>query len=240
MIKFMRSAVVVVACLFAGVGAWGAEVTVLGPHPYASELFGNDDVSPKYPGGDAPTVQLFIPANVADDAGTPDEDETVDHTGSAEITFRLHGGAVFNANVTALMFDSDGPPPANCGEEPSADGCAEPVVAPGGVASIVSGGRKGDSSITIKVEEAEADTSDSENNTTMRDMGDGTEGGVIKPSPLPCQGSRDCLVSVVPTPRSPRSTFGSPPRQGSSVAPLRTVSSSRRFPVPTRLFGLRR
>ena len=43
---------VVVACLFAGVGAWGAEVTVLGPHPYASELFGNDDVSPKYPGDD--------------------------------------------------------------------------------------------------------------------------------------------------------------------------------------------
>ena len=159
-------------------GGWrlGGEVTVLGPHPYASELFGNDDVSPKYPGDDAPTVQLFIPANVADN-GT-DEDETVDHTGSAEITFRLHGGAVFNANVTALMFDSDGPPPANCGEEPSADGCAEPVVAPGGVASIVSGGRKGDSSITIKVEEAEADTSDSENNNTMRDMGNGADGTV--------------------------------------------------------------
>ena len=164
----------VVACLFAGVGAWGAEVTVLGPHPYASELFGNDDVSPKYPGGDAPTVQLFIPANT----------ETVDHTGSVEITFRLHGGAVFNANVTALMFDSDGPSKNGpgqsgaaaesvCAPDDSDDlGCAKPVVAPGGVASIVSGGRKTNDWITIKVEATDVDTEDGgATDTTIRDMG---------------------------------------------------------------------
>ena len=180
---------VVVACLFAGVGAWGAKVEVLGPHPYASELFGNDDVSPKYPGDVAPTVRLFIPANVADNADT-DEDETVDHTGSVEITFRLHGGAVFNANVTALMFDRDGPPKNGAGQtgteaenvcnaEGGTDvGCDDPVVASGGVASIVSGGRKDNDWITIKIEPTDTNTTDtgSEAVTGERDMGRGTDG----------------------------------------------------------------
>ena len=137
-----------VACLFAGVGAWGATVTVSPTPTYASELFGEGHASPVYPADiDAdmadnqdgtPVVMLTIPANVTADADTPG----VDHNGSAEITFSVHGGT-FDANVTGLMWDPDG------------DGATTAdVAAPGDVASIISGGRKGDTSITIKIEEA--------------------------------------------------------------------------------------
>ncbi len=148
MIKFMRSAVVVVACLFAGVGAWGAKVTV-SPNPtYASELFGPGHDSPVYPDDMTPVVTLFFPANVEGVADNPDTDANefvarVNHDGASIITFELLG-AVFDGNVTGLMFDT------NASETDTADA----VAAPGSVASIMSGGRKGDSEIVIKVEEA--------------------------------------------------------------------------------------
>ena len=113
-----------------------------------------------------------------------------DHTGSAEITFTLHG-AVFDANVTALMFDRDGPAKngasqsgveaANiCTDNGGTDvGCDEAVVAAGTVASIVSGGRKGDASITIEVAAATVQTDDAGTGAAVvqqRDMGFDTEG----------------------------------------------------------------
>ena len=140
----------VVACV-AGLGAWGAaKVTVSnGDTIYASELFGTGHSSPVYPTGMTPMVVLAIPANVAPVADNPDtaDDETVkevNHSGSVEVTFSLTGGAVFNSNITGLMWDN------NTGDTTAA------VAAPGAVASIKSGGRKGDSSITIMVEEGAA------------------------------------------------------------------------------------
>jgi hypothetical protein len=153
MIKFMRSAVVVVACLFAGVGAWGAKVAV-GPNPvYASELFGEGHAAISYPEGMNPVVTLTIPGNYdARDAAGADTDDTADdrdactafsHNGSVEVTFTLLAGA-FDANVTGLMWDANA----------AAANTADPVAAPATVATIESGGRKGDNSITIKIEEA--------------------------------------------------------------------------------------
>ena len=158
---------VVVACLFAGVGAWGAKVTV-SPNPtYASELFGAGHASPEYPAdinpqmdGDqdgTPVVTLMIPGNYnaraavgadTDDA-TDDRDACTaqNHNGSAEVTFTLLAGT-FDGNVTGLMWD---PNTTDTGDT------SGPVAAPASVASIVSGGRKGDSSITIKIEEATED-----------------------------------------------------------------------------------
>ena len=155
-----------VACV-AGVGAWGAMVTVKAGPAYASELFGENHPSPKYPQGMEPMVTLTIPANVLDDAATTDVDETQNHNGSAEITFTLHG-AVFDASVTALMFDVDGPPMQGpdggtdadilCDTDTSDLGCTDPVVAQGDIASIVSGGIKGGNTLTIKVEATSTDT----------------------------------------------------------------------------------
>ena len=149
MIKFMRSAVVVVACLFAGVGAWGegAKVTVADQPTYASELFGPGHDSPVYPDDMTPVVTLHFPANVEGKEANPGTGTEfvarVNHTGAAEITFELIG-AVFDADVAGLMYD------ANVSE----NNTVEAVAAPGVVASIVSGGRKGDSELVIKVEEA--------------------------------------------------------------------------------------
>ena len=133
----------VVACLFAGVGAWGASVTV-GPNPvYASELFGEGHTAIKYPTDinpnmdgnqdGTPIVKLTIPANVPD--GT-------NHNGSARITFKLSTGT-FMSNITGLMWN--------------AGGDAEDTAAPGTVATIVSGGRAGENEIVIEVKEAGAD-----------------------------------------------------------------------------------
>ena len=140
-----------VACLFAGVGAWGAKVTVSnGTTVYASELFGPGHGSPMYPKDKEPMAVLTIPANA--DAVEADADTdtaakpAVDHSGSVEITFTLTHGATFNANVAGLMWDQDGGGDTNDFEP-----------ADGAVASIKSGGRKGDSSITITVEEADED-----------------------------------------------------------------------------------
>ncbi len=158
MIKFMRSAVVVVACLFAGVGAWGAMVTV-GPVPvYASELFGPGHGSPEYPADinaemegnqdGTPVVTLTIPKNLdarpASTSPVHDACPAVDHSGAAEVTFTLVSGT-FDANVSGLMWDPVVEAPA------VGDGLR---TAPASVASITSGGRKGDNSITIKIEEA--------------------------------------------------------------------------------------
>ena len=139
-----------VACLFAGVGAWGAAVSVTNNNTiYASELFGEDHPSPVYPDEKTPMVVLTIPQDLADraqvvDAGTPansrDACSAQGHGGEADITFMLSGGAMFNSNVAGLMWDPDGAGPLE----------ARP--APGTVASIKEGGRKGNSSITITVE----------------------------------------------------------------------------------------
>ena len=148
-----KHADVVVACLFAGIGAWGAKVTVADQPTYASELFGPGHDSPVYPEGMTPVVTLFFPANVegtADDLTTEDTNEfvaRVNHTGAAEITFELIG-AVFDADVTGLMYDAD----------VSEGNTDEAVAATGVVASIVSGGRKGESELVIKVEEASSTT----------------------------------------------------------------------------------
>ena len=126
---------VVVACLFAGVGAWGAKVVVAPVTTYASELFGDNHGSPEYKKGNdgssmAPMVVLTIPGDGK-------------HDGSAEIEFVLDNGAVFNSNISGLMWK------ANAGD---AGSVFEP--APGAIVSIVDGGRAGESSIKIKVEEA--------------------------------------------------------------------------------------
>ena len=144
---------VVVACLFAGVGAW-AQVTVgVSPvHTYASELFGPDHAAIKYPANMTPKVVLTIPPNLAAVAAREASGDTpacaavpaVEYSGEAEVTFTLLGGAMFDANVAGLMYDVG-----------SAD--STEVTATGAVASIVSGGRKDDSSITIKIEAAAGD-----------------------------------------------------------------------------------
>ena len=141
----------VVACLFAGVGAWGAKVTVSnGGTIYASELFGPGHGSPMYPTGKAPMAVLTIPANEAAEGDNP----AVDHSGSVEVTFTLTHGAKFNSNVSGLVWDEDtsldGDDDGNAMDD-------DYVAAPGTVASIKSGGRKGDTSITITLEAAGAD-----------------------------------------------------------------------------------
>ena len=148
---------VVVACLFAGVGAWGAKVTV-GPNPtYASELFGAGHAAISYPEGMTPVVTVTIPGNyqarAAAGADTPadatdDRDACTarDHNGSAEITVTLLAGT-FDGNVTGLMWDPVAGVVANTP-------ASEPVAAPASVATIESGGRKGDNSITIEIKEA--------------------------------------------------------------------------------------
>ncbi len=143
----IKHAPVVVACLFAGVGAWGAEVEVKAGPAYASELFGEDRLSPKYPTGMEPMVTLTIPGNLDafDAVEGPPAVAAIPariHNGSVEVEFKLHG-AMFDANVTGLMYN--------------ASTTADPqvvIAAPASVASIVSGGRKGDDWITIKIEEA--------------------------------------------------------------------------------------
>ena len=163
---------------------------------------------PEYPDNMNPVVTLTIPGNMADDPETTGKNEHRNHNGSVEVTFSLLG-AVLDANVTQLMFDVDGPPtqaatggedylcvnPADTTQTDSADtGCTDPVAAPGTIASIVSGGRKGDSSITILVEPADEDTEDNADALTERDSGVGTTGRTqtisfnLPPAGEPCLG----------------------------------------------------
>ena len=160
---------VVVACLFAGVGAWGAGVSVTnGGTIYASELFGEGHSSPAYPDGATPMVVLTIPQDLTNrvavgaDTVDPADDRNAceagphNHNGEAEITFALSGGAVFDGNVSGLMWDPDG-------------GATEAIAmrpAPGTVASIKEGGRKGDSSITITIEPATNTSPPADGDTT--------------------------------------------------------------------------
>ena len=145
----------VVACLFAGVGAWGAKVTVdNGATTYASELFGEGHSSPVYPTGATPKVVITIPQALAaraaaganTDATDDDRDACAaqDYRGEADITFTLTGGAVFDANISSLMFDpitsGDNNTPAN--------------TATGDAVTIKDGGRKGDSFITLTIQAA--------------------------------------------------------------------------------------
>ena len=144
----------VVACLFAGVGAWGAKVTV-SPNPtYASELFGAGHAAITYPDGMTPMVVLTIPqdapARAAAGADTPDDTTddisacpALDHSGSAQVTFTLLAGT-FDGNVSGLMWDPNA----------AAANTTAAVPAPAAIATIESGGRKGDNSITIEVKEA--------------------------------------------------------------------------------------
>ena len=157
----------VVACLFAGIGAWGAKVTVADQPTYASELFGPGHDSPVYPEGMTPRVTLLLPGNlnaVANDPQT-EADETMparNHSGAVEVTFDLIGGT-FDAAVTGLMFDND------------AGGDNAAVPAPAAVASIVSGGGKDDRSITIRVEEADQTANNNEGrNGAFTDRSPGT------------------------------------------------------------------
>ena len=187
-----KHAVVVVACV-AGFGAWGAASVSVSPNPtYASELFGEGHSTLKYPADMTPVVTLTIPSNTA--ATTTAKAKS--YTGAAEVTFSLLG-AEFAGNITSLMFDRDGPetqavtggnPAVLCSTNvadgtpatnaDTADtGCTAPVVAAGTVASIVDGGRKGDSSVTIKVEPTDTDTTDTEASVIQeRDAGEGDQG----------------------------------------------------------------
>ena len=164
---------VVVACLFAGVGAWGASVSVANSDiVYASELFGDGHAAVNYPDGKTPMVQLTIPGNLAlgadnpltESAERPASTGGTTHSGEAEITFTLIGGT-FDANVSGLMWDSnlaqDAADDSNADTTTDSDGMTmnDYGPAPGTVVSIVSGGRKGDKSITIKIEAATADGS---------------------------------------------------------------------------------
>ena len=146
---------VVVACLFAGVGAWGAKVEVKPVTTYASELFGEGHGSPEYMKVDgtsmAPMVVLTIPGDGK-------------HDGSAEIEFVLDNGAVFNSNISGLMWDRDAGNDADSDDDSITNNDFES--APGGVVSIVDGGTAGASSIKIKVEEADADADETSNRRT--------------------------------------------------------------------------
>ena len=172
-----KHAPVVIACLFAGVGAWATKVDVAPSYTYASELFGAGHGAIEYGKAGNPVVTLTIPGDSTgvdtDDADTADVDERITmmgrmHNGEAEITFMLTAG-VFDANVSGLMWDADGPPRNDPDQTDAAElavvcdtgggtdlGCGDPTAAPGTVASIIDGGRKGDNSITIKIEAATA------------------------------------------------------------------------------------
>ena len=192
MIKFMRSAVVVVACLFAGVGAWGTEVSVAPTYTYASELFGSGHATLEYPAKTgAPMVTLHIPRNSPEDTtttpATPRGTQGTMHMGEVEVTFTLDAGE-FDGNISVLMWEedlnADGPDAdegddgtgADDGDVATGNQENDYVTAPGTVVSIVDGGREGDNHIKIKIEAAidsgltgvDADTSKRDANKAQR------------------------------------------------------------------------
>ena len=173
----IKHAPVVVACLFAGVGAWGAAVSVANSDlVYASELFGAGHAAVNYPDGKTPMVQMTIPGNVtAGDNPLTTAVETdfestggTTHMGEAEVTFTLIGGT-FDANISGIMWDSNLAADGDDNDEgddgtgdDDSDGTTgnrmnDYVTAPGTVVSIMSGGRKGDNSMTVKIMAATAD-----------------------------------------------------------------------------------
>ena len=169
-----KGAVVVVACV-AGFGAWGASVSVAnGSNTYASELFGAGHATLNHPEDSVPRVVLNFPANTGAVTARTATDGVIacpavparsKDTGAGEVTFRLLAGT-FGANISAVMYDVDGPDRNGFGQTGTAAdnictvtdsgddlGCTDAVAAPASVASIVAGGRTGDNYITIKVEE---------------------------------------------------------------------------------------
>ena len=160
---------VVVACLFAGVGAWAAEVHVESGPTYASELFGPGHGSIKeYPTDKMPMVTLTIPGNAADDpfTATSETDATTKgtaHGGSALVTFTVHG-ATFDANIGEIRWDSNvvRDDVTSVGGDGDGDGY-DYEVAPGNVVSIEEGGRKGDNFITLRIEAAADEGDDGRN-----------------------------------------------------------------------------
>ena len=156
-----KHALVVVACLFAGIGAWGAKVTVSPVPTYASELFGEGHAAPTYPTdidadteGDqdgTPVVTLTIPANVAADPDATPPVARVNHDGEALITFKLSTGT-FMSSISGLMFDAN-----------TSDDSTAPIPATGNVVEIVSGGVAGGDEFVIRVKAADADAGGSRN-----------------------------------------------------------------------------
>ena len=147
----------VVACLFAGVGAWGATFKVDDAPTYAAELFGSD-AAPEYPkvgagklAGKVPMVVLTIPQTTS----------TVNEDGGADITFTLTGGAKFAGSIGTLMYDGD----LTDNNSQTASTLGEPSTA--SQAQVIDGGRKDDASVTIRIGE-EGD--DGRGTTTISDQ----------------------------------------------------------------------
>ena len=179
MSQSIRATAMVIAC-------FGALQTLAVPvwvqpsiHQYASELFGPGHAPIKY--GDAPiSINILIAGdndNLLRDGDQSSEKYGTARAGSADIVITLGGDATFAGNVTGLLWDpnyfdgivhedddnnSDTPADNDQDNDPDTidelDDETPPVTAPGTVASIVAGGRKGDNSITIRIEEA-GDTS---------------------------------------------------------------------------------
>ena len=160
MIKFMRSAVVVVACLFAGSGAWADTFRqTAGDAPtYAAELFGSDDEKITYPtcavvpGGATCTPDDANTADVNESASASEtnspwarltyrgEEVGADANAKGMITFTLSAGAFAShvgANDLMIGVGVDDTGSANTNT-------------PARVTSV-SDGRAGDSSVTFEV-----------------------------------------------------------------------------------------
>ena len=149
-----KHALVVVACLVAGVGAWATEVTVGPVYTYASELFGDGHATLEYPTTTgAPMVSLTIPMNSpADESVTPAKPrgaQGTSHMGEVEVTFTLDAGE-FDGNISELRWEEDLMADADTDTDEIADN--DYVVAPGTIVSILDGGRDGDNFIKIKIE----------------------------------------------------------------------------------------
>ena len=127
MSRFTQATVFVIACLACDHAA-AVDVRTEQSYFYASELFGPGHQPIKYPADLAPAIRLAIPSGS-------------ENSGTAEIIITLDGKATFAGNVKGLTWLPNGTNTTI-------------VTAPGTVASIVSGGRDGDNSITIRVEAA--------------------------------------------------------------------------------------
>lgn len=116
MIKFMRSAVVAVACLFAGVGAWaGVFVQEAGDAPtYAAELFGagSDALKADYPTCEDAASGLGSPKATCDTDGTPgvSEAEAMSSSVKSRPWVRLH--FTINADIAGGDGGVDVVPPS--------------------------------------------------------------------------------------------------------------------------------
>ena len=162
MIKFMRSAVVVVACLFAGSGAWADTFRqTAGDAPtYAAELFGSDDQKITYP------TCAYVPGGAAcgeDDTTTADVDESMLATNSNSPWVRLtyvgdDVAATANAKGMVTFSLSTGAFATTVGSNDlhiaagtQADGTDQDNADTIMSVSSVSGGTAGESSVTFEL-----------------------------------------------------------------------------------------